>query len=219
MRKFNLRGKVSIVTGGAGLLGAQHALALAELKSKVILIDINRKKLLDQQKMMLKKNIKVNIFCADIRNEKKIKKICLNILKMHQKIDILINNATIDHKPNTKKKYSNKFENSSLDIWKKELEVGLTGAYICSKIFGNEMAKRKTGVILNIASDLSIIAPDQRLYSHLNLIKPASYSVIKHGIIGLTKFLASYWASKNIRVNALSPGGVFNHQDKEFLKK
>ena len=81
MRKFNLRGKVSIVTGGAGLLGAQHALALAELKSKVILIDINRKKLLDQQKMMLKKNIKVNIFCADIRNEKKIKKMVTFIRK------------------------------------------------------------------------------------------------------------------------------------------
>ena len=102
--------------------------------------------------------------------------------------------------------------------WKKELEVGLTGTYICCKIIGGEIAK-KGGVILNIASDLSVIAPDQSLYSHLNTIKPAGYSVTKHGLIGLTKYLAVYWAKNKLRVNALSPGGVYNRQDKKFLNK
>ena len=79
--------------------------------------------------------------------------------------------------------------------------------------------KIEKGVILNIASDLSVIAPDQRLYDHMNMIKPISYSAVKHGIIGLTKYLSSYFANKNIRVNALSPGGILNNQDKNFQKK
>jgi NAD(P)-dependent dehydrogenase (short-subunit alcohol dehydrogenase family) len=87
------------------------------------------------------------------------------------------------------------------------------------------MASKHGGVILNIASDLSVIAPDQRLYEQegvdalMQPVKPVTYSVIKTGLIGLTRYLASYWANKNIRVNALSPGGVFNNHDIEFVKK
>jgi NAD(P)-dependent dehydrogenase (short-subunit alcohol dehydrogenase family) len=81
------------------------------------------------------------------------------------------------------------------------------------------MVKSNGGAIINIASDLSIIAPNQEIYSHLNIYKPVSYSIIKHGIVGLTKYLASYWGKKNIRVNSLSPGGVFNNQDRLFHSK
>ena len=81
------------------------------------------------------------------------------------------------------------------------------------------MAKNKQGIILNISSDLSVIAPDQRLYSHLGITKPISYSVIKHSLTGLTKYLASYWAKYNVRVNSFSPGGIYNNQEKIFVRK
>jgi len=218
MKRFNLKNKISIITGGGGLLGLEHAKALLEINSMVILIDINLKKLQNKQKLLIKESDKVHIFKSDITNENSVKQTLKKILKKFKKIDILINNAAIDYKPSKKNFTKTTFENSELKTWNKELEVGLTGAYICSKIFGGEIAK-KGGVILNIASDLSIIAPQQSLYNHLNTIKPASYSVTKHGLIGLTKYLASYWADKNVRVNALSPGGVFNFQDKLFLHK
>ena len=139
-------------------------------------------------------------------------------MKKFKKIDVLINNAAVDYKPTKKIKKKISFENSGINSWRKEIDVGLTGAYISCKILGSEISK-KGGVIVNISSDLSIIAPDQRLYSHLNTVKPATYSVVKHGLIGLTKYLAAYWAKKKVRVNAISPGGVYNSQDKIFLKK
>ena len=118
-----------------------------------------------------------------------------------------------------------RLENFSVVQWNLELAVGLTGAMLCGKIFGSEMAKRSKGVILNISSDLGIIAPDQRLYENKLLpddqqfVKPVTYSVIKHGLIGLTKYLATYWADKGVRCNALCPGGIFTDQPEEFVQR
>ena len=118
-----------------------------------------------------------------------------------------------------------RLENFSVDQWNLEMAVGLTGAMLCSKVFGYEMSKNGYGVILNISSDLGIIAPDQRLYlkdevaENEQPVKPVTYSVIKHGLIGLTKYLATYWADKGVRCNALCPGGIYNNQPDEFVKK
>ncbi len=220
MNNYNLRNKVSVVTGGAGLLGTQHAEALLEIGSTVVLIDNNSKKIIESKKYFRNSNKNIFIFHADVTKEKNIKKILSKILKKFKRIDVLINNAAIDYKPKKAKKKikGQSFENSKLQDWQKEVDVGLTGAYICCKIIGSQIAK-KGGVILNISSDLSVIAPDQNLYSHLKSIKPASYSAMKHGLIGLTKYLAAYWARKKVRVNALSPGGVFNFQEKKFINK
>ena len=104
-----------------------------------------------------------------------------------------------------------------------DIRVGLTGAFLYSRYFGGEMARRGRGVILNIASDLAVIAPDQRLYrvdgaaEHEQPVKPVTYSVVKTGLIGLTRYLATYWADRGVRVNAVSPGGVFNNQPTEFV--
>jgi NAD(P)-dependent dehydrogenase (short-subunit alcohol dehydrogenase family) len=116
-------------------------------------------------------------------------------------------------------------EHFDLEDWENQIRVGLTGAFICSKVFGSGMAKSGGGVIVNIASDLSVIAPDQRLYEKVGIssneqpVKPVTYSVIKSGLIGLTKYLATYWHNSGVRVNALSPGGVFENQDVEFVAK
>jgi NAD(P)-dependent dehydrogenase (short-subunit alcohol dehydrogenase family) len=120
---------------------------------------------------------------------------------------------------------TSRLENFLVDDWDFQISVGLTGAMLCAQIFGSKMAKRGNGVILNIASDLSVFAPDQRLYKKAGLqsdqqpVKPVTYSVIKHGLIGLTKYLATYWADKGVRCNALSPGGVYTSQDDEFVNR
>ena len=113
---------------------------------------------------------------------------------------------------------NNSLENFSLNLWDDEIKVGLTGSFLCAKHFGYQMKRnKKKGVIINIGSELSVVAPDQRIYKK-NFFKPVTYSVIKHGIIGLTKYLSTYWAEHGIRCNALSPGGIFNNQDKKFLR-
>ena len=118
-----------------------------------------------------------------------------------------------------------RLENFSNNQWDLEIAVGLTGAFNCSKVFGYQMAKNGGGIIVNIASDLSVISPDNRLYAKDDLssnnqpVKPVSYSVIKHGLIGLTKYIATYWPEKGVRCNALSPGGIFNEQGPDFLNK
>jgi NAD(P)-dependent dehydrogenase (short-subunit alcohol dehydrogenase family) len=153
-----------------------------------------------------------------LQKKKDILRVKKKILLKYQKIDILINNAAVDY-PISKKNKKITFENFTLKQLNKEIEVGVSGALLMSQIFGTIMAKNNEGVIINVASDLSIIAPDQKLYSHLKIYKPVSYSIVKHGIIGLTKYLASYWGKNNVRVNALSPGGVFNKQDRVFHNK
>ena len=95
----------------------------------------------------------------------------------------------------------------------------MKGSFICSKIFGNHFAKQKKGSIINISSDLGLVAPNQNLYNHLNYYKPITYSIIKHGIIGLTKYISSYWGAQGVRCNTIAPGGVFNNQDKKFIEK
>ena len=215
----------SLITGSAGLLGKYHAEALLQLNLNIILTDIDRKGL-DVTFKYLKKlypKKKIITFLLDVSSTKSIEK-TVNKLKMKNIIiNNLINNAAIDAK--VKKKTTNKhdnFESFSLEVWNKEIKVGLTGAMLCSKIIGSEMVKNKIkGNIVNIASDLSVIAPNQNIYKSKNgnFVKPVTYSVIKHGIVGLTKYLATYWAEKNIKVNTLSPGSVLNDQPKEFQAK
>lgn len=224
MEKFIIKNKTSLITGAGGLLGYEHACALLEIGSNVILTDINIKKL-EKNIVRLKKiypSNKIEKYRMDITNEKSVEKCRKFFNKKKIFINILINNAA--YNPSVNNLNNNLFEKYKIQNWKKEIDVGLTGAFICTKIFGNEMAKKKGGVILNISSDLSVISPDQRLYNKninkkLKRAKPVSYSITKTGLIGLTRYIATYWANKNIRCNAISPGGIYDGQDKIFVKK
>ena len=221
--KFDLTDRIAVVTGGAGLLGFEHASALIDAGSIVYLADINEKKCIEISKKIGENCIPIYL---DVSNEDNVKKVSKYILKKNKRIDILINNAAINPTFKTsKKKNFSRFENFQISAWNKEIAVGLTGSFLCSKYFGSIMALQNKGVILNIASDLSVIAPSQDLYAIKDIdddkqpVKPITYSVIKTGLIGLTRYLASYWSKDNLRVNALSPGGVFDNQPEDFLKK
>lgn len=225
--QFNLRGKVAIITGGAGLLGKKHAEAVAEFGGIPVLLDIAKepgKKIASRISSEYKVNCQY-VHC-DITDERNLIKARDEIVKKFTRVDILINNAAIDPKVKASKgKNFSRLENFFVDQWNIELSVGLTGPMLCSKVFGLEMANNGKGVILNISSDLGIIAPDQRLYKKSGLteeeqaVKPVTYSVVKHGLIGLTKYLATYWADKGLRCNALCPGGVYNNQPADFVQK
>jgi len=222
-KNFQLNKRVAVITGGVGLLGFEHAKSLLSAGAIVYLADIDSDKGIQISKN-LGKNCK--FIYLNVTDENNIRDALNIIIKKENRLDILINNAAINPSVENKNNINfTRLENFKLDQWNLELSVGLTGAFLCSKYFGSFMAKRNKGVILNIASDLSIIAPSQDLYKieglaeHLQPVKPVTYSVIKTALIGLTKYLASYWAERNIRVNALSPGGVYNNQPDEFVNK
>ena len=212
----------SLITGSAGLLGEFHAVALLEIGHDLVITDLSLKQLKKLEIKLRKKFVKRKIISLkmDVTSEKSIEIVKNKIQSQGGIVNNLINNAAIDAKIKGSK--NRLFENFNIDEWNKEINVGLTGAMLCSKIFGGEMVKKKvSGIITNIASDLSVIAPNQNLYKIKNqpkFTKPVTYSVIKHGILGLTKYLASYWGEKKIRVNSLSPGPVLNDQSKMLQK-
>jgi NAD(P)-dependent dehydrogenase (short-subunit alcohol dehydrogenase family) len=228
LNKFNLEGETALITGASGLLGVEHAKALLETGATVVLTDIDKINLSKVCSDLIRTFGESSVVCKnmDVTNEKSIKTVASELAAENLSIGILINNAAIDPKVNKNSIIeTSRLENFLLDDWNYQLNVGLTGAMLCSKIFGSEMALQKKGVILNIASDLSVFAPDQRLYKKDGLewseqpVKPVTYSVIKHGLIGLTKYLSTYWSDRGVRCNALSPGGVFNGQNEEFIQK
>ena len=219
--------KFALITGAGGLLGPEHAAALAEIGFNLVLIDIDKKSLTQKSKILEKDfpNIKIYSFICDITSENKVKKLSNFLKKKNISIEILINNADINPKMDKKKEnFTGRVEDYKIKNLKNELNVGLIGTFICCKIFGTEMSRKNQGIIINIDSDLGILAPNQEVYhpseniTKVKNFKPIGYSVSKHGILGITKYLATYWAHKNVRCNALIPGGVLNNQPKYLVK-
>ena len=225
---FRLNGKIIIITGAAGLLGRKHAEAIAAYGGIPILLDLSEKTVSDLADQLKKKyNIEAEGFEVDITNEPQIKQNSDLIFKKFGKIDGLINNAANNPKveDNSKENFS-RLENFPLDIWNQDIAVGLTGAFLCAKYYGKKIAQNPDGgSIVNISSDLGLMAPDQRLYaiegfaSDQQPVKPVTYSVIKSGMIGLTRYLATYWVDQGVRCNAICPGGIENGQSEDFLRE
>jgi len=215
MEAFNLKEKVFIITGGAGFLGTQHAEALLEAGADVALFDVAEGVEAKAAELAGKHGRQVRGYRVDITSKDEVEKAVAQVAADFGSIHGLVNNAALN--PQMDRKGSapaGAFEDFSRAQWDLEIAVGLTGAFLMSQAVGTRLAAQGSGVILNVASDLAVIAPDQRIYvdpanPEARSFKPATYSVIKHALVGLTKYLATYWAEKGIRVNAISPGGVY----------
>ena len=225
---FDLTGRVAIVTGGAGLLGYHHGAILAAAGAHVVLLDLAvANPAMRAEQLQLAHGPECLGLAVNITSEASIEEARDKIVAQFGHVDILINNAANNPKVEDAKpgQQWSRLENFPVQVWNDDIAVGLTGAFLCSRVFGAEMVKRNAGVILNVASDLGVIAPDQRLYRKDGVpedqqpVKPVTYSVVKTGLIGLTRYLSTYWTANNIRVNAISPGGVFNGQPTEFTDK
>jgi NAD(P)-dependent dehydrogenase (short-subunit alcohol dehydrogenase family) len=227
--RFDLTGRTAIITGGAGLLGRQHAAALLELGAAVVLLDVDRDRLIAAREELRRAHMEsiIETEVADVCEKASLVALEEQLRARSGGVDILINNAAIDSKVTASEGlgHGSRLEQFSLDDWNHEIAVGLTGAFLCSQVFGTAMARKGRGSIVNVASDLAIISPDQRLYELPGLppsdqpVKPVTYSVIKTALIGLTRYLATYWATNGVRVNAISPGGVFNGQPEDFVRR
>ena len=224
---FRLDNQIIIVTGATGLLGRKHAEAIACYGGTPILLDLSQDIIDDfSNELNAKYNTNAIGFAIDITNEQAIANNAKLLIGKFGKIDGLVNNAANNPKveEGSDKNFS-RLENFPLNIWNDDIAVGLTGAFLCSKHYGEKISQNPDGgSIVNISSDLGLIAPDQRLYKkdgiseNLQNVKPVTYSIVKTGIIGLTRYLATYWADEGVRCNAMCPGGVENGQPEEFLK-
>ncbi len=210
---FDLTGKVALITGGAGLLGQKHAEAIAQMGGIPVLLDIDAEKLkgLGDERGWA-------FVPADISDSIDVDRAVAIVLITYKRIDILINNAFMTVAQG-EEGYFSPFEGYPLDMWETALKTNLTGTFLITQAVGRQMVKQRKGVILNIASDVGVISPDHRIYEGMPFNTPLSYSICKAAIIHMTKWLATYWADKNIRVNCLSPAGVYNDQPPEFVKR
>lgn len=221
MRLFGLEGRVAIITGGMGLLGREFVKTLRGAGARVAIFDIQTGKYPEEfEEVSHGKNVAV--YKTDITDKNSIKKSLKAVIKKWGRPQILVNAAAIDVPPRYSSEKSDSLETYPEKLWDKLMDVNVKGMFLCSQIIGACMAKGRGGSIINISSIYGEISPDQRIYMRKRkkgtFIKPISYCVSKGAIPSLTKYLATYWAKKNVRVNTVTFGGVFNNQDKEFVR-
>lgn len=207
---FSCKNKVALVTGGCGLVGKEISSALADFDAKVYIADINEKEF----RLSWKENGAFKFVRMDIGSEESVRKAFLKSGLKDNGLDILVNCAY----PRTAD-WQNVFEDVSFQSWCSNLNSHLGGYFLCCQLAAEIMKKRRRGSIINIASIYGMVAPDFSLYKGTEKTMPAAYAAIKAGIIGLSRYLATYYAQYNIRANVISPGGVFNSQDPGFVRK
>ena len=224
--RFNLSGKIALITGGGGLLGPEHGIGLVRYGATIVLIDIDQDGLRVAKKRVLSQvpEAFVKTYIVDITMKEALYALRERLHAVGYIVDILVNNAALNPKMDSfKDAVTGTVENYDMDLWERELKVGITGTFLCCKIFGSQMAERGSGTIVNIASDLAIQVPDQRVYASTGKIedvrhfKPASYPVVKSAMLGLNRYLATYWAHRGVRVNCLIPGAVLYNQSDSLV--
>jgi NAD(P)-dependent dehydrogenase (short-subunit alcohol dehydrogenase family) len=224
--KFDLKGRTAVVTGGAGLLGVEFCRTLAEAGAAVVVVDLNAAAAQQVAETLTKEGYRVRGFATDITKPDSVNDLVTSILSDFGRLDILVNSAALDPKfdPDAMKKgiTPGSFEDYPLDQWNTALNVNLTGMFLITQACVKPMLQQgKKGSIINICSTYGLNGPDQRIYINSGqrvAYKPVYYTVTKAGVLGFTKYLAAYYAGTEIRVNALTPGGVFNNHEEYFVK-
>jgi NAD(P)-dependent dehydrogenase (short-subunit alcohol dehydrogenase family) len=223
---FSLDGRVAVVTGAAGLLGWHHCHALANVGARVVVTDLSAERCaaLAEELRQAYGGHGVDVLgaAADITDPRSVTALRDAVLARFGRLDVLVNNAALNEKVEDPAAGSPvRFEDFPLDLWERSFRVNVTGSFLCCQILGGEMARRGRGSVINIASTYAVVAPDQSLYRRADgtqaFYKSAAYPATKAAVLSLTRYLAAYWGRSGVRVNALSPGGVENGQEAEFV--
>src|SRR5262245_37461196 len=220
---FALDGRVAVVTGAAGLLGRQHAAALAAAGAHVVVTDLDDGACRDLARALTEEHGRETLgVAADVTDRSSVQSLADAVRKRFGRLDVLVNNAALNEKVEDGRP-SFPFEQYPLELWDRALRVNVTGAFLCCQVLGSEMARRGSGSIVNIASTYALVGPDPSLYRAEGdaqvFWKSAAYPTTKAALLGLTRFLAAYWGHVGVRVNSLCPGGVENGQDDGFVAR
>lgn len=216
---FSLDNRVAIVTGGAGQLGREYCKVLASAGAKVAVFDIE-----GESNISALLNENIQFFKVDVTKKDSIEKALEQVINLWDIPTILINNAAIDSPPDSAYELNLPFEEFPEELFDSIMEVNVKGTFLCCQVIGKAMLKKKKGSIINISSIYGILSPNHDIYEYKNKegkkwFKPAVYSVSKSAVVNLTRYLATYWAKSGIRVNTVSPAGIFNNQDEKFLEE
>ncbi len=216
---FRLDGKVAIITGAAGLLGLQHAIALSEFGAHVILTDLDLENC-EKRAREINEQSKVQTLAlhSDVTSQSSWQSLLEQSLSSFGQVDILVNNAAFTTQSRSAN-YDASFSNFPLEDWRQILDVNLTGTYIGCQVVGSQMVAQRSGSIINMASLYGVVSPHHPMYSGTGIHQPAAYSVSKAGVIALTRYLASLWAGQGVRVNCITPGGVYNRHPDLFATR
>jgi len=222
--KFDMNNKAAIVTGGAGLLGKQFSKTLAEAGAGVVVADLILEKAQEVAVSIKNAGYKAIAVQVDVTDKVSVERMVASTVKEYGILSAIINSAAMDPKFDNEHsgQHNNSFEDYPVEMFRSALDVNLTGMFLCSQAAVKEMLKTKQGSIINICSTYGLVGPDQRLYEREGQprqFKPVFYTVSKAGVLGLTKYLATYYMGTQIRVNALTPGGVYNHHDEVFTER
>lgn len=221
---FSVQDKVVVITGGLGQLGRQFSLALAGRGARAVVLDVRA----DEQSVAERFGRDVDLermqfLTADVTSRASLEAALEHIKTRWGVPDVLINNSALDSPPGAPASETGPFEAYPEESWDRVMEVNLKGVFLCCQVFGGSMAEAGRGSIINISSIYGLVSPDQRLYKYRSkggapFFKPVAYSASKSGVLNLTRYLATYWAGKGVRVNTLTFGGVYNNQDETFVR-
>jgi 2-deoxy-D-gluconate 3-dehydrogenase len=219
--RFRLEDRTAIVTGGAGLLGKEFCRTLAQAGALVVVADLNEGAARQVADALHGEGLRACAVGVDVTQPDSTRAMVAAALDASGRLDVLVNSAAMDPKFDSSQQgqHGNTFEDYPVEAWRQALDVNLTGLFLCCQAAARPMVARNSGSIINICSTYGLVGPDQRIYERPGQppqFKPVFYSVTKSGVLGLTRYLATYFAGKNVRANALTPGGVYNNHDDLF---